>query len=68
MDKKGNAIYLRIPLALEAFIEKQAKIEGRNKNEMIVHLIARGLHQSLFDVEQYTNNFFYLEGQNRREK
>jgi len=68
MDKKGNPIYLRLPLTLDSLIEKQAKKEGRNKNEMIVHLIARGLHQSIFDVEEYTSNFFEHEGQFCREK
>ncbi len=68
MDKKGNAVYLRLPLSLDALIEKQARKEGRGKNEMIVHLLARGLHQSIFDVEQYCTNFFDLEGQNGREK
>jgi hypothetical protein len=68
MDKKGDPIYLRIPLTLDALVEKQARKEGRSKNEMIIHLIARGIHLSDFDVEQYTSNFFELEGQNCREK
>ena len=68
MDKKGNATYLRLPLSLDALIEKQARKEGRGKNEMIVHLLARGLHFSHFDVEQYCTNFFDLEGQNGKEK
>ena len=68
MDKKGNPVYLRLPLSLDALIEKQARKEGRGKNEMIVHLLARGLHQSTFDVEQYCTNFFDLEGQNGKEK
>lgn len=68
MDKKGNPIYLRLPLSLDCFIEKQAHKEGRSKNEMIVHLIARGLHQSCFDIQDYCTNFFNLEGQNGKEK
>ena len=64
MDKKGHPVYLRLPLSLDALIEKQSRKEGRGKNEMIVHLIARGLHISHFDVEQYCSNFFDLEGQN----
>ncbi len=68
MDKKGNPVYLRLPLTLDSLIEKQARKEGRGKNEMIVHLIARGLHISCFDVEQYCTNFSDLEGQNCKEE
>lgn len=68
MDKKGNPVYLRLPLSLDALIEKQARREGRGKNEMLIHLIARGLHFSHFDPEQYCTNFFELEGQNCKER
>ncbi len=72
MDKKGNATYLRLPLSLESMIENQARKEGRSKNEMIVHLIARGLYfesvRNDFDIENFTTNFFYSEGQNGKEK
>jgi hypothetical protein len=72
MDKKGNATYLRLPLSLESMIENQARKEGRSKNEMIVHLIARGLYfekmKNGFDVEDFTSNFFFCEGQNGDEK
>jgi len=67
MDKKGNPVYLRLPLSLDSLIEKQSRKEGRGKNEMIIHLIARGLHLSIFDVEQYCTNFFDQEGQNGKE-
>lgn len=67
MDKKGNPVYLRLPLSLDALIEKQSRKEGRGKNEMIIHLISRGLHLSNFDVEQYCTNFFDHEGQNCKE-
>lgn len=68
MDKRGDPTYLRLPISLNALIEKQAQKEGRSKNEMIIHLIARGLHQSFFDVEQYCTNFFDLEANNGKEK
>ncbi len=67
MDKTGNANYIRLPLRLQDLIEKRARKEGRSKNEMIKHLIARGLHFSSFDVEDYTNLFFDSEGKNCQE-
>ncbi len=68
MDKRGNATYLRLPLSLEDQIDKQSRREGRSKNEMIIHLIARGIHFSRFSVEDYCTNFFESEGQNCKEK
>jgi hypothetical protein len=68
MDKKGNPTYLRLPLSLEAAVQTQSLKEGRSKNEMIIHLIARGLHFSSFNIEDYCTLFFDLEGQNCREK
>ena len=65
MDKKGNPIYLRLPLKLEALIEEQAKKEGRSKNEMVIHLLARGLHQSNFLIAQYCNSFDDVQGNKR---
>lgn len=65
MDKKGNPIYLRLPLKLETLIEEQAKKEGRSKNEMVIHLIARGLHQSNFLIDQYCNSFDDNQGKKR---
>ena len=65
MDKKGNPNYLRLPLKLEASIEEQAKKEGRGKNEMIMHLIARGLHLSNFEIADYCNSFEECKGNKR---
>ncbi len=66
MDKTGNANYIRLPLRLAELVEKLARKEGRTKNEMIKHLISRGLHFSSYNVEEYTTIFFDLEGQNCR--
>ena len=69
MDKKGNANYLRLPLALEAVVEELAHAEGRTKNEMIVHLLSLGVHIKKFKIESYcSTNFFDLEGHNCKEK
>jgi hypothetical protein len=65
LDKKGNPIYLRLPLKLEALIEEQAKKEGRSKNEMVIHLVARGLHQSNFLIDHYCNSFDDIQANNR---
>lgn len=65
MDKTGNPTYIRLPLSLEAKIEELSKIEGRTKNQMIIHLLSIGLHIKDFRIDQYcSNNFFSEEGQN----
>lgn len=51
MDKRGNPNYLRLPLTLEAAIEKLSRKEGRSKNDMIVRLISIGVHALSFDQE-----------------
>ena len=40
MDKTGDPSYIRLPTKLELLIIEQADKEGRNKNQMIIHLIA----------------------------
>ena len=67
MDKRGDPTYIRLPLKIDSLVEELARKEGRGKNDMIIHLIARGLHLSIFDVEQYCTNFFDQEGQNGKE-
>lgn len=57
MDKRGDPIYFRPPLKMRVLIDEQRKKEGRGLAEMVLHLIARGLHASGFDVNDYCNSF-----------
>ncbi len=69
MDKRADPTYIRLPLKIDSLIEDLARKEGRSKNEMIIHLIARGIHLTSYDVEKYLIlNFFDLQGQNCKEK
>lgn len=69
MDKKGDPTYIRLPLKIDSLVEEFARKEGRSKNEMIIHLITRGIHLTSYDVEKYSLlNFFDLQGQNCKEK
>ena len=52
-------------MKLELLIDEQAKREGRSKNEMVIHLIARGLHQSNFLIDHYCNSFDDDQGNKR---
>jgi hypothetical protein len=56
-------------LKIDSLVEEFARKEGRSKNEMIIHLITRGIHLTSYDVEKYSLlNFFDLQGQNCKEK
>jgi hypothetical protein len=68
MDKTGDPSYIRLPAKLELLIIEQADKEGRNKNQMIIHLIARGLHLTNYRLADYCSSFFNLEGQNCHEE
>jgi len=69
MDKRGDPTYIRLPLKIDSLVEELARKEGRGKNDMIIHLIARGIHFSSYETEKYFMlNFFDLEGQNCKEK
>ncbi len=68
MDKTGDPSYIRLPAKLELLIIEQADKEGRNKNQMIIHLIARGLHHTNYRLQEYCTSFYDSEGQNCHEK
>lgn len=64
MDKRGDSIYVRLPLSLEAKIRDRARKNGRTLTQQIVIDLAIAQHLSEFSIEQTTQNFFELEGKN----
>lgn len=69
MDKRADASYIRLPLKIDSLVEDLARKEGRGKNEMIIHLIARGIHLSSFNIQEYSfTDCLELQGKNRNEK
>ena len=65
MDKKGDAIYVRLPLSLEAKLRDRARKHGHTLSQQIVIDLALSQHVSEFSIEEHTQNFFELEGKNR---
>ncbi len=69
MDKRADASYIRLPLKIDSLVEDLARKEGRGKNEMLIHLIARGIHLSSFNIQDYSfTDFQETQGHNRNEK
>ncbi len=62
MDKKGEPIYVRLPISLEARLRERARKNGRPLSHQIVLDLLLAQHISEFSVEQLSQNFFELEG------
>jgi hypothetical protein len=62
MDKKGEAIYVRLPMSLEAKLRDRARKSGRPLSQQIVIDLATAQHLSEFSIEQIIQNFFEIEG------
>lgn len=55
MEKKGDPGYMRLPLPIEAEVRRLAEQEGRKRNDMIIYLIAIGIHFFQFKISDYVS-------------
>ncbi len=64
MDKTGNPIKIRLPLALETKLKDRARRSGRTFCRQLVIDLARGVHSDSFDVEEFCTTLSESEENN----